>query len=125
MIAGQSSTGFRRTEGTHRPPSPASKPTAPENMGHPTTELATEPGDAAFDEDVERTLAWQCLETVRKRVAPLTYQAFDLYVMKGGPPDEVAKFLGIDASAVYVAKSRVLSSARREYEKLRTQDREV
>ncbi len=78
-----------------------------------------------FEADVDHTLAWECLEAGRTRVAPLTYQAFDLYALKGRAAEEVAKLLGIETSAVYVAKSRVLSRARREYEELRKQDEEV
>lgn len=78
-----------------------------------------------FNTDVDRTLAWECLDAIRTRVAPLTYQAFDLYALKGRPAGDVAKLLGIDTSAVYVAKSRVLSRARHDYEELRKQDQEV
>lgn len=107
-------------------PSPTSK-----DRGHAEDamsrqdELAAEAGDPEFEVDVERTLAWQCLDAVRTRVAPLTYQAFDLYVLKGRTPKDVAKTLGIDTNAVYVAKSRVLSYARREFEQLQSQTDEV
>ena len=90
-----------------------------EGMGHPEVD------DPEFEVDVERTLAWQCLDAVRSRVAPLTYQAFDLYVLKGRAPKDVAKTLGIDTDAVYVAKSRVLSYARRAFEQLQSQTDEV
>lgn len=80
--------------------------------------------DPQFRGDLEQALAWECLDSVRRRVAPLTYQAFDLYVMKGRKPEDVARLLGMDKPAVYVAKSRVLSAARREYDRLRTQQRE-
>ena len=112
-------------------PSPTSKDRGHPAMGHledgmgRQDELAEEPGDPEFEVDVERTLAWQCLDAVRTRVAPLTYQAFDLYVLKGRTPKDVAKTLGIDTSAVYVAKSRVLSYARREFEQLQSQIDEV
>ncbi len=81
--------------------------------------------DDEFGADIDHTLAWECLDAVRTRVAPLTYQAFDLYALKGRSAEDVAKLLGIDTSAVYVAKSRVLTRARREYEELRKQDQEV
>lgn len=87
--------------------------------------VTAETQDDEFDTDVDRTLAWECLDATRTRVAPLTYQAFDLYPLKGRPAGDVAKLLGIDKSAVYVAKSRVLSRARCEYEELRKQDQEV
>lgn len=88
-------------------------------------DIQCETQDPDFDADVERTMAWQCLEAVRMRVAPLTYQAFDLYVLKGRRAEDVARMLGIPTGAVYVAKSRVLSSARREYEQLCAGDEEV
>lgn len=84
--------------------------------------IGAESPDDEFIKDVDRTLAWECLDAIRTRVAPLTYQAFDLYALKGRPAEDVAKLLGIDTSAVYVAKSRVLSRARREYEELRNSD---
>jgi hypothetical protein len=58
-------------------------------------------------------------------VAPLTYQAFDLYAIKGRAAKAVASLLGVSTPAVYVAKSRVLSAARREYERLRAADEEL
>lgn len=108
----------------------------PKNLGDVRTAVANHTQDQSFaefedcadpeyDADVDAMLARQCLEEVRRRVAPLTYQAFDLYVVKGRRAHEVARMLGIDTSAVYVAKSRVVSSARREYEKLSEQDQEV
>lgn len=98
---------------------------SPEPMNDADAEPPGEAPDADFGDDVERTLAWQCLEAVRRRVAPLTYQAFDLYAVKGRRAEYVARMLGIDTGAVYLAKSRVLRSARREYEKLRAQDQEL
>ena len=81
--------------------------------------------DPDFDGDVDRSLAWQCLDAVRRRVAPLTFQAFDLYVIKDRSAQDVAKMLGIGKDAVHVAKSRVISLARREYEKLTGEDQEA
>lgn len=87
--------------------------------------LSADQPDPQFEADVDRSLAQQCLDSMRTRVSPLTYQAFDLYALKGLSVREVAKLLGMDVSAVYVAKSRVLASARKEYERLRDQDDEV
>lgn len=101
------------------------KDQAGEPIEHIEDTIGAESLNDEFDADVDRTLAWECLDVVRTRVAPLTYQAFDLYALKGRPAGDVAKLLGIDTSAVYVAKSRVLSRARREYEELRKQVEEV
>jgi RNA polymerase sigma-70 factor (ECF subfamily) len=114
-IAMNKAREMRRTLARNRPT---------DSLEHLTDEPATDAPDTEFEDDVERTIAFQCLDHVRTRVAPLTYQAFDLYVLKGRPPDEVARVLGIDTPKVYVAKSRVLSYARREYENLRKNDEE-
>jgi RNA polymerase sigma-70 factor (ECF subfamily) len=104
-----------RTQGEVAPP-------VSMDRGHPTD---VESPDAEFETDLERTLAWQCLESVRTRVASLTYQAFDLYAVKERSAEDVARLLGIDIGAVYVAKSRVLSMARRQREKLAGAEHEV
>ncbi|MFQ5807865.1 MAG: RNA polymerase sigma factor, partial [Phycisphaerae bacterium] len=103
----------------------AARQRAHESPESSAPEPAAWTSDADFDADIERTLACQCLDAVRARVAPLTYQAFDLYAMKGRSAEDVSRMLGVDKSAVYVAKSRVLSSARKEYEGLRALDQEV
>jgi len=98
--------------------------TAAVTSGVARTDRAPTP-DEQFEADVDRALAWQCLDAVRRRVSPLTYQAFDLYVLKDKPARDVARTLGIEVSAVYVAKTRVLSMARKEYERLCEADRET
>ena len=101
------------------------KAQADESIERIEDNTGAETQDDEFDADVDHTLAWECLDAIRTRVAPLTYQAFDLYALKDRPAGDVARLLGIETSAVYVAKSRVLSRARREYEELRKQDQEV
>lgn len=66
----------------------------------------------AYEREWERATLQLCLDQVRVDVAPQTYQAFDLYVLKEWPAEKVADFLDITTNAVYIAKSRVLSRLR-------------
>jgi RNA polymerase sigma factor (sigma-70 family) len=56
----------------------------------------------------ERVFAWAC-EQVRKDVADSTWQAFWKTAMEGQRTQSVATELGLTASAVYVARHRVLA----------------
>ena len=49
-----------------------------------------------------------CLNEVRRDVAPMTYRAFDLYVLQEKPVKDICERLGMTPNQVYVAKSRVL-----------------
>jgi RNA polymerase sigma-70 factor (ECF subfamily) len=71
-----------------------------------------------FDTLWEKQALSVCLERVREETAPTTYQAFDLYALKGWPPAKVAEFLDISRNAVYIAKTRVLSRVRSVYEEM-------
>jgi RNA polymerase sigma factor (sigma-70 family) len=61
-----------------------------------------------WDEEYRDHVFRQALVRVRQEVEPLTYQAFQLYALERVEAREVASFLGISRSAVYVYKSRVL-----------------
>jgi RNA polymerase sigma-70 factor (ECF subfamily) len=54
------------------------------------------------------------MEQVRPRFLEKTWQAFRRQMMDGQPADIVAAELDMPIQAVYVAKSRVLNSLRRE-----------
>jgi RNA polymerase sigma-70 factor (ECF subfamily) len=56
----------------------------------------------------------QLMETVRPRFEPQTWEAFRRLVFDGQRADAVARELGLSLSSVYVARSRVLSTLRRE-----------
>src|SRR3954464_10379580 len=56
----------------------------------------------------ERLFAWAC-EQVRQDVTDSTWQAFWRTAMKGQPTRQVAADLGLTASAVYLARHRVLA----------------
>ena len=54
------------------------------------------------------------LEAVRPRFEPATWEAFRRQVFDGQRADVVSRELGLSISSVYVARSRVLSTLRRE-----------
>ena len=68
--------------------------------------------EVAFEEECQKGMLAECLRQAQRVVDPKTYEAFDLYALRGMSPEQVAKQLGISRNAVYIAKSRVLAHAR-------------
>lgn len=64
--------------------------------------------EEAWDNEWQVFIVNQSLIELKKRLDDHTYQAFDLYAIQGGPPKQVAQFLGTSVSNVYIAKSRAL-----------------
>ena len=58
------------------------------------------------DEEWRNYLQENALPLLRQRVSPTTYQAFELYVLKGKSPQLVAQFLDMEVTQVYNAKAR-------------------
>ncbi len=52
------------------------------------------------------------LDLVARDVEPVTYQAFQLYVLEEWPAKKVADFLSISEDSVYAAKSRIIERLR-------------
>jgi RNA polymerase sigma-70 factor (ECF subfamily) len=73
---------------------------------------------ADWDAQWEKNLVTQALEQVRAKIEERQFQIFDLYVMKGWPPGEVAKTLGISIARVYLTKHRVAALVRKEVRRL-------
>ena len=78
---------------------------AEQKSAEPSPETAWE---AAFEEAVLGVL----LDTVRRQVAPETYQAFELLAIGDLPGAQVAKITGLSRNAVYLARRRVLRRLR-------------
>lgn len=68
--------------------------------------------DAAWETAFEETLLATLLDTVRREVAPETYQAFELLVLHGLSGREVARVTGLSRNAAYLARKRVLNRLR-------------
>jgi RNA polymerase sigma-70 factor (ECF subfamily) len=62
---------------------------------------------AEWDAAWEKNLLARALEGTKKHIDERQYQVFDLYVMKGWPPGDVARTLGISVARVYLTKHRV------------------
>jgi RNA polymerase sigma-70 factor (ECF subfamily) len=79
-------------------------------------EQTTEPNPALlWERQWNRTHLLYCLNRIRNEVAPLTYQAFDLYVIRELPVAEIARRLGMTPNQIYVAKHRVLERIKKEW----------
>jgi RNA polymerase sigma-70 factor (ECF subfamily) len=79
-------------------------------------QLADEKSDASreWDAQHDRHVMARLLEQVRPRFEPRTWEAFHRQVIDGERADVVAAALGLSLNSVYVARSRVLSTLRRE-----------
>jgi RNA polymerase sigma-70 factor (ECF subfamily) len=73
---------------------------------------------AEWDAAWEKNLLTQALERVRDRIDERQFQVFDLYVVKGWPPADVARTLGITVARVYLAKHRVAALLKKEVQRL-------
>ncbi len=65
-----------------------------------------------FDREWQLERMNQALEILRRETDPNTYQAFDLYALKGWPVAKVASFLNITRNAVYISKTRMIQRLR-------------
>lgn len=79
-------------------------------------ELADLPDEAActsiWDDEWERQVLDQCLLQARSEVETTTFHAFELTVLQGLPPSDVAEALGVPVRTVYNAKHRLLKRVR-------------
>ena len=73
---------------------------------------------AEWDKAWEKNLLGQALEALRVRVEERQLQVFDLCVMKGWPPGDVARTLGISVARVYLIKHRVSALLKKEVRRL-------
>ena len=74
--------------------------------------------DAAWEAEWEKNLLDAAIAIVKRRVDPLKYQVFDLYVNKEWPPEKVAECFHITVDQVYVIKHRITDTIRTEVKRL-------
>src|SRR5262245_40033292 len=67
---------------------------------------------AVWDEDHDRHVVRQLLETIRPEFRTATWDAFAGVMLDGGKPADVAQRLGVSVNAILLAKSRVLARLR-------------
>jgi RNA polymerase sigma-70 factor (ECF subfamily) len=105
-----------------RAPTSAGEVASDETSRTATVERIPDPSVPAFgaewDEAYERSLMARALERVRGQIEERQFQIFDLYVMKGWPPQEVARTLDIGIARVYLAKHRICSALKKEIKRL-------
>lgn len=71
-----------------------------------------EPPESSWLNQERRSRLSRALARVASEVEPQTFQAFQLYVLEGWPVGRVTRLLGVRASSVYAAKTRVLARLR-------------
>ena len=71
----------------------------------------TQEGNPAlvWERQWNRTHLLYCLNLIRDEISPVTYQAFELYVIAERPVGEIAAQLDMTRNQIYVAKHRVLA----------------
>ena len=87
---------------------------APRSLAHdPADEEIEDPHlSSGWDAAWEAQIMERALSEVRSHVDPRTWEAFELYVTRSMPAEEVGARLGLSANSVHQAKSRVLRAAR-------------
>jgi len=63
--------------------------------------------EAAWNEDWQRTVLGMALARVKAEANPKDCQMFELHVLRGLAPREVARTLGVSTARVYLAKHRI------------------
>jgi RNA polymerase sigma-70 factor (ECF subfamily) len=71
-----------------------------------------------FDQELDRELLREATARVRLRVAPQTWQAFELTSLEGLSGKEAAERIPMQVAQVFVAKRRVLKLLQEEVKKL-------
>ena len=74
--------------------------------------------EAVWDADWRKTVIEAAMERVKKQANLRDCQMFDLYVLRGWPPREVARTLGVSAGRVYLAKFRIAPLFKKECEEI-------
>jgi len=78
--------------------------------------------DEAFEREWQLEMLSTALEVLRQEADPDTYQAFDLYAVKGWPVGKAAALLNMSTNALYIAKSRMLKRLREIVEALAAEE---
>jgi RNA polymerase sigma factor (sigma-70 family) len=95
---------------------------SPEGDRTATVERVADPAgvelERIWDQEWQIAMLAAASEKAKGRVDLKQWQIFDLYVLKGWRPREVARALGVSVARVYLAKHRVSVVVRKEVEKL-------
>ncbi|HYG21549.1 MAG TPA: sigma-70 family RNA polymerase sigma factor [Verrucomicrobiae bacterium] len=85
-----------------------------ERIPDPTVDISADTWDAEW----KRSLIAAAEGNVKRRIDPLKYQIYDLYVHKGWAPEKVAATFNIQKNNVYVNKTRIDAMIRDEVGRL-------
>jgi RNA polymerase sigma-70 factor, ECF subfamily len=89
---------------------------------------ALESYEPAAPEDMGAIAVWdriapsRAIEQVRPNVEERGFRAFELYVIRGVPAEEVSREVGVSIDAVHAAKSHVGKRVREVFEQMREED---
>ncbi|MBS1369933.1 MAG: sigma-70 family RNA polymerase sigma factor [Lentisphaeria bacterium] len=87
-------------------------------IGCEELELA-EPDQDRWLQEWRQHIMALAMKQLKLELEDVTFQAFELYAVKGESPEKVAKFLKIPVNMVYVAKSRAVAKLRKIVKTLR------
>ena len=96
--------------------------TRPELIPSLTHEPQSKEVERWWEKEWRQAMLRQCLDETSTAVEPKTFQVFQLLVINGMPPKEVASFLDISIDSVYQAKARVTKHARMVFERLQQEE---
>jgi RNA polymerase sigma-70 factor (ECF subfamily) len=99
-------------------------------MGSGDTAIVRVLAEVPAREDLARRLARQydqellgiAMERIRKRVAPQTWQAFELLALRHVSGTEAARQTGMSVASAFAARSKVQRLLREELDRLRARD---
>ena len=108
---------FRKRVPAEPRPSPDSSTTSADPL-HNVADPAGQTLDAVWEAEWETSLLEAAIAKVKRRVDPLKWQVFDLYVNKDWPPEKVAANYKITVDQVYVIKHRITEIIKTEVKRL-------
>jgi RNA polymerase sigma-70 factor (ECF subfamily) len=83
-----------------------------------------EPFQKIFDEEYNKYLISLALNELRARINPETYDIFEMVVLQGRPPKEVAQYLGLNRNIIDKYCSRCRKSLQRIISEIRAENPE-
>ena len=91
-----------------------------------TEETAVDPEtDSLFMNEWRKVVIKEAEQELKQRVAPETFQAYELYAVQGRPVEKVAEYLDCTENQVYQAKKRCFAMMREILIKMNEQDPEL
>ena len=74
----------------------------------PVPAEAVDPFEKEFMDQWRQTVLAEAMDELRRRVDPVTYQAFEMYALQCRKASDVAAALGVSKAQLYLAKSRCM-----------------